>query len=496
MPTVRIAVDPEVARLHGPEVAWTWRTLLTGCGYSWRQVAIGEPCDLAYVTDLHAVPAKVVVRADPNRWANPTAASIAGLGCDGDLSWLRFDDEVDPAPPVRHSDGRIVCDRDLAFDVFWIAAGLQEPRWPRTAHGFFDLDDSPMVTDGVLCRAVASSIGKAFETWLADATATPPEPRWPAGRRLAACCGHDVDYPEAVQGIEQVRLAARLGLAGVRAGWDLLTGARHHWHFQSWAELEAAVGLRSAFYFVARRGSLVERARGTPDPFYDIESPRFRALFERLRDQGIEIGLHASYRACERPETIAREKARLERASGGPVHGNRHHYWRLCPDDPADTLRCHERAGLVYDCSLAHDRYMGWRRGFSWPFFPFDRAERRPITTLQMPTAWMDDQMFGLRAHNAHFEGPPLAELMDRVAAQGGCFMTDVHEYVYDAVLYPGWCAEYRTMLERLASTHAVWFATPAEIARHWIARAASLVRDSCGLEAHRLALESRPRPA
>lgn len=489
MAVIRLAIDPMLAATHGPEVDWTWRTLLTGIGYAWQQVAPGEPCDIAYVRDPASAAAALAIRANPDAWAHAADLRLAGGSRADGLVCLRFAGEPVVRDLVTRSDGRLVCDRDLILDAFWLATGQGEAHMPRVAHGFFDLEQSPLVTDGLLREAVASSIGRALERWLCDAGHPPPLSRWPAGRRLAVCAGHDVDYPDAVPGLEPLRQLVQRGPAALAPAWDLLVGRRHHWHFQSWVDLEAGLGLRSAFYFCAAPGSLVRRARGTPDPFYDIRTPRFRDLFRALRDQGVEVGLHASYRACERPDAIAGEKAALEEAAGAVVDGNRHHYWRLHPHDPDATLRLHALAGLTYDASLAHDRYLGWRRGFSWPFFPFDRAARQPLATLQLPTAWMDDQVFRLSRFNGGGADQQLEALALRVADHGGCLMVDVHEYVFDDTLYPGWAATYRTLLTRLAARSDVWFARPIDVARHWISRAASIAAASHGLD-------GRTRPA
>src|SRR5439155_1504406 len=130
-------------------------------------------------------------------------------------------------------------------------------------------------------------------------------------------------------------------------------------------------------------------------------SPNFRLLFRELVERGFEVGLQASYRACERPDGVLREKKILEEAVGHTVAGGRHHYWRLDPASPEETLLAHERAGLLYDCTLAFERMLGWRRGVTWPFHPFSERLRRPVRTLQLQTAWMDDQLFGHAAFNA-----------------------------------------------------------------------------------------------
>jgi hypothetical protein len=486
MRRLRIAIDPVLAASHGPEVCWAWRTLLVGMGFAWQEVDPSDPsCDVAYVIGPRVTSAKVTILANEGRWKAPGVPWLAGVARAGPFACPRFTGEPASAP-LAYQDGRVICERDIVFDVFWLATGQQEPMWPKGDHGIFDLDAEPIVTEGVLRRALASEIGQTLERLLAELGVASPEPRWPGSKRAAACVGHDVDYPEVVRSVEPLRILARQGLGGMANAWAVATGRRHHWHFGSWLNLEESMGCRSAFYFCARPGSLLRRALGTPDPFYDIRLPRFRDLFRELKDRGAEIGLHASYRAYQDFEQLAREKRVLEEAAGVAVLGNRHHYWHLNPDNPEETLRFHERAGFAYDCSLAHDRYVGWRRGFTWPFFPFDSEQRRPLATLQLPAGWMDDQLFGLSRHNPGERTSIIDELIARVVDQRGCLVVDVHEYVFDPALFPGWADTYRYALEALAARRDIWLAIPADLARHWTNRARRLEDASHGLNEHR----------
>jgi hypothetical protein len=177
------------------------------------------------------------------------------------------------------------------------------------------------------------------------------------------------------------------------------------------------------------------------------------------------------------------EKRRLEEACGEPVVGNRHHYWHLNPRDLEDTLLIHEQIGLQYDSSLIHERYLGWRRGLSQPFFPFHQAERRELKTLQISTAWMDDQLFGHKVHNPGDGWTSLRTLADQAAAVGGCLLIDIHDYVFDDTCFPGWTGLYRRLWEYLLERGDFWFATPAEIAEHWSTRYNALVQASLGLK-------------
>lgn len=383
---------------------------------------------------------------------------------------------------VEHINGAAVCSRDIVFDVFWLLTGQGERWLPRNKHGHCDLGEQNGKIEPEMRLALASGIGSTLEELLLDLGTADPVPRWPQNKKAAACIGHDVDYPEVIRWLEPLRVVFRQGLSGLPAALSVLSGRRTHWHFNSWVEAEKRFGVTSAFYFVARQGSLIDFAKGRPDPFYNIRSERFRELFGYLADEGFEIGLHASYDAHTSQHKFLEEKELLEQVSGQPVVGNRHHYWHMNPDDPETTLLVHEQVGLKYDTSLTHERYVGWRRGTCWPFFPFGKNERRAIDTLQLPTAWMDDQFFGHKRDNPGEPKDVLKQLVDRTRKQGGCLVLDVHDYVFDSTLFPGWSDLYFWLLQLLVSRGDFWIDTPAQIARHWTQRYRSISGASKGL--------------
>lgn len=481
---LKIAIDPFLKAQYGPEIGWTWRLLLSGIGFPWEEVSLGSPeCDIAYVaTPEQARHCRLWVCADPHSWAHRSHYRLGTVGrCDG---WAHpiYDGQPPHPRPFQFVDGRALCERDLIFDSFWLVTGQEEAHRARNQHGYVDLSGTAFQREQALRLALASSIGVGLHKALASLGCAAPVPRWPYGKQAAACVGHDVDYPEVIRWVEPLRIIGRQGPRGIRTAASVLLGQRHHWHFASWMRMEQRLNTRSAFYFTARQGSLLAYALGTPDPFYDVRSKAFRDLFRILADAGFEIGLHASYHAYRSQERFAAEKRTLEEASGQTVYGNRHHYWHLDPANPEATLLLHEQIGLKYDTSLIHDRYIGWRRGLSWPFFPFHQQERRELKTLQIPTAWMDDQLFGQRVHNPGDRQAILRALADTTAEQGGCLLIDVHDYVYDEVLFPGWARAYRELWEYLGARADFWIDTPGRIADHWIARYSALTQASQGL--------------
>lgn len=404
----------------------------------------------------------------PHYWKRRTLMRLAGAGSADGFVYPVYAGEHGNDRLITNESGRLIIHRDIVFDVFWLLTGQEETHFPKNRHGHVDLTGTPYLEDQTLRKGLASGIGARFERLIGETGIPPGEPRWTHGKRAAAALSHDVDYPEVVRWLEPLRVVMRQGVRGLPAALDVLTGKRHHWQFDSWLALERAFDTPSVFYFVARQGSLREYALGTPDSFYDIRAPHFRRLFRTLIDAGCEIGLHSSYHAYASIEQFAREKRLLEEVASVPVVGNRHHYWHLDPANPEATLAIHEQLGFAYDASLTHDRYIGWRRGSCWPYFPLLQAERRELRTLQLPTGWMDSQLFLQRAANPGSPNEVLRALADQTAAQGGLLLVNVHDYVFDEALFPGWSATVRHLWEYLVARGDFWMATPAAIAAHW----------------------------
>ena len=316
-PPLRIALDPGLRTDFGPEMAWAWRLLLTGLGRAWCEVPAGSECDIAYQAPGSGPESRaaITIRADPGRWQRRGGLSLRSLRERDGWPLLDFGDDRNGGAALSVSDGRTELHHDAIFDLFWLASASAERDWPLDAHGQ-PQPQGPLLREDALTRALASRIATRLDRALVDLGYGEGAPRWPHGKRAAACLTHDVDYPEVVRWLEPLRVLARRRLRGLRPGLDVLLGRRSTWHFDSWTRLERRWGARSAFYFVARKGSLLEYATRTPDSFYDVRGARFREAFRRLSADGAEIGLHASYRAFGSEAMFAGEKQRLEQAAG------------------------------------------------------------------------------------------------------------------------------------------------------------------------------------
>lgn len=438
-----VALDRDLAPALA-EVKYALRTLLRIAGYGCRYVWSDAGVTPHLVYGRATVPGALLhIPAAGHDFHSASMVDATGSRTWHDLPFLTF-----PGEEWR-GDALGSWPVDAVFATFWLLTGAREATWPRDRWDNLDASGWVLVRDRLLSQAPVSRWARAIRE-VAAGQGLPPLPMpWESGAtRAAFSFTHDVDYPEIIRWIEAPRLLARRGIRGIGPAVGVLRGSNHFWTFREWMEFEHELGARPTFYFMARQGSLLRYALGRPDDFYDVRSPRFQGLFAELRGAGAEVGLHASYLAHQSAETIRVEAERVSHAAEVPVIGNRHHYWHLDPDDPNETLRRHELAGLQYDSSLGLEFYPGFRRGVCHPFRPFHPGERRELDTVQIPPAWMDDHFDRRLAVNGIRDPDAAAsEILGTVRATGGVAVVDYHSRGMNADFYP----RYGPWLQRFA---------------------------------------------
>jgi hypothetical protein len=254
-----------------------------------------------------------------------------------------------------------------------------------------------------------------------DGAAVPEIAPWPDGHRFAAILTHDVEGPA--------------GVARVR---EIMAMERRH-------------GLRSSWNFCG--------------DWYPIEP----GLFDHIRAEGFEIGLHAIKHDCKLFESRATFEAELPE-----IH-------RVLAAWQADGFRApathrnpdwQEELGARYDTSFPDtDPFEPLAGGCCsiLPFFFGDMVEL-PITLVQDHTLWEI-----LRQDTIDL----WTEKSDWIAANGGLVNPIVHPDYLDT---PARLRMYEEFLAYLAEQSGAWHALPAEVAAWWRRRRdLRLVEDADG---------------
>jgi hypothetical protein len=259
------------------------------------------------------------------------------------------------------------------------------------------------------------------------------------GERFLVALTHDVD----LLGGGGLRTAARklAGSVARRSRRRLLEGTTfardalggRDPDFPLEAMLDAEGGRGSTCFFLTRQETPQD---GYPERYL----PALSDAIEQTKAAGLEVALHASYRARERPGAIAEEARALDRPQG-----LRHHYLRSDPARLAAELRA---AGLRYDSSIGWPSLPGLRAGTPYPYRLWDPELREP-GGWELPLALMDatlseERYLGL-GPDAAYEAA--VEALEPVAEHGGAVAILWHPPQHHPRLSRGFDRVYRRLL-------------------------------------------------
>jgi hypothetical protein len=287
---------------------------------------------------------------------------------------------------------------------------------------------------------------------------------YPGGERFLVALTHDVDLlgggglktaARKLVGSVAHRSRRRL-LEGTTFALDAVSGRDPDYPLQ--AMLDAEGGRGSTCFFLTRQ-------EAPQDGYPERYGPALAEAIERTKAAGLEVALHASYGARDRPGAIAEEARALDRPQG-----LRHHYLRSDPARLAAELR---EAGLRYDSSIGWPSLPGLRAGTPYPYRLWD-PERREPGGWELPLAVMDatlseERYLGLDA-DAAFDAA--VEALEPVAEHGGAVAILWHPPQHHPRLSNGFDQLYRRLLAWI-DERGGWSGPAAELLDRWEERRA-----------------------
>lgn len=266
------------------------------------------------------------------------------------------------APQVERQGDTIVVYADIVASAFFLLSRYEEwlhPHDLRDMHGRFVGRHSLAARAGFIHRPIVDEYGALLRKWLRDAGCAVRES---APGFEAVYLTHDVDtiafYRHVrgfLGGIKRALFGHNVRLADVLRAQKSL----HHdaaYTFPWLMSQDAMVPQAHAIYFVK---AAVETDR-FDYPQYNLRGGDARQLVAFLRDNGCEIGLHASYFSGTQPAVIPDERQKLQKALQQPVTANRWHYLRTL--QPAD-FRALVQAGITDDFTMGYADVAGFRLG-------------------------------------------------------------------------------------------------------------------------------------
>jgi hypothetical protein len=286
----------------------------------------------------------------------------------------------------------------------------------------------------------------------------------PGGERFLVALTHDVDLlgggglktaARKLAGSVAHRSRRRL-LEGTTFALDALSGRDPDYPLA--AMLEAEAGRGSTCFFLTRQETPQD---GYPERY----RPALRGALEQTQAVGIEVALHASYGARERPGAVAEEARVLD-----SPRGLRHHYLRSDPARLAAELR---EAGLRYDSSIGWPSQPGLRAGTPYPYRLWDAERREPggweLSLVVMDATLSEERYLGLGPEAAY---EAAVEALEPVAEHGGAAAILWHPPQHHPRLANGLDRVYRRLLAWI-DDRGGWAGSAAEVLDRWEARRA-----------------------
>lgn len=304
---------------------------------------------------------------------------------------------------------------------------------------------------------------------------------YPNGKKACVILSHDVDFPDKHESLNSFTfLPKKKNFTSLWRHYPRLLflikdylfdkNKSEYWCFDELMEAEGNFGFKSSSYFSAINKDH-EYANALDVP-YTIEHKKFQKLFKIMNDNGFEIGMHTSYNAFLTQSHFDFEKNKLETAAKVDIIGLRHHYWHL-GKDPQETLLMHEKAGFLYDSSLAFNDHIGFRYSSALPFFPYHSKLKRKINVLQIPVFCMDGHLFYKESMTAKKAVGKILKYLDILVENQGIGSIDWHIRTSypKGEKYNEWGKAYLEVLEQLAVREDIWVTSAADFYEWWKSR-------------------------
>lgn len=225
----------------------------------------------------------------------------------------------------------------------------------------------------------------------------------------------------------------------------LFTKKNPSWDFDFLRSIEEKYNFKSAFYFLPK--DLKHQ-----DSYYSFKEKRVRKLFERLKKEACEIGIHGTNRSATDIKHLKSNINELNKAAKVKVSGIRQH--RLIFDINI-TPFLHQEAKLTYDTSLSFAEHEGFRNSYCHPFKLYNFKEEKSFDTWEIPLNVMDATLFEYRNLNMSEAFDAVKKVINEIAKFNGIFTLLWHNGYFDEITYPGIKDFYTNILKYIKEQKA-----------------------------------------
>jgi peptidoglycan/xylan/chitin deacetylase (PgdA/CDA1 family) len=220
---------------------------------------------------------------------------------------------------------------------------------------------------------------------------------YPENKKFAVCLTHDIDelYIRKKYIWKQIiKDSAQIKFKQLPLNFSILANKKLNpfYNIDNILEIENQLHVNSTFFFLAL-------TKGEQD--YNYNSHEVRSLFQSIKQNKSEIGLHAGHEAYFNYNKLSEEKKRLEDFSGIQINGLRNHFLKF--RNP-DSWEISSKSGFKYDTTYGYHNTIGFRNGLCYPFNPYNLKKNNYIDIVEFPLTIMDcvfDRHFHLDINNS-----------------------------------------------------------------------------------------------
>ncbi|NBP69197.1 MAG: hypothetical protein EBR30_22215 [Cytophagia bacterium] len=214
------------------------------------------------------------------------------------------------------------------------------------------------------------------------------------------------------------------------------------WNFKWIRDTQKKYNWKSTFYFL-------DQGVKNSDAFYSFNEPRLLSLFEYLKNDGCEIGLHGRVGSVTDRLNMEESLAKLSHASKANIIGIRQH--RLLWKHPTTAL-IQASLGFKYDTTLGFAAHQGFRNSYCFPFRIFDFEKNTISSIWELPLNVMDVTLFAYQNYSTSQALEACERILLEVNHFGGLFTLLWHNSFFDEDTYPGITEFYLALLEKIAA--------------------------------------------
>lgn len=171
--------------------------------------------------------------------------------------------------------------------------------------------------------------------------------------------------------------------------------------------------LISRFYFIGLRNWDVGAT-------YDIFNPMIKQLMERVKSEGMHIGMHGSYNSYNDESVFKKEKENIESSIGEEIVHGRQHFLRF---EINKTLQIWDNCGIEYDSTLGYVEREGFRCGTCHEYQLYDFGNDLPLKVKEQPLIVMEGTLVDYQGYSHEKALEKLLMLYNRCKTVEGNFV-------------------------------------------------------------------------